>query len=107
LVIFTFFTTAAAGRALPTRYGAAYTEYTETTGWIKQKRNCTAYLRKRVWRSGRVLKCGYPMQMQWCGEAWAGGAAGEAAGGADYNAGQGNTQQAAGGRSGMSKAADA
>ncbi len=47
------------------------------------------------------------MQMQWCGEAWAGGAAGEAAGGADYNAGQGNTQQAAGGRSGMSKAADA
>jgi hypothetical protein len=46
---------------------------------------------------------GYPMQMQWGGEAWAGGAAGGLAGGASYNAGQGNTQQA-GGRGGMSKA---
>jgi hypothetical protein len=42
---------------------------------------------------------GYPMQMQWGGEAWAGGSAG----GAGYNSGQGNFQQA-GGRGGMSKA---
>jgi hypothetical protein len=43
---------------------------------------------------------GYPMQTQWGGEAWAGGAAG----GTGYIAGQGNVQQAAGGKGRMSMA---
>jgi hypothetical protein len=45
---------------------------------------------------------GYPTQMQRGREAWAGGVARGAAGGAGYNAGQGNVQQAAEDRGGLS-----